>query len=66
MSLITTAKAGVIELHAWLADVLTRPPTTKACDIDILLPIVSRTARWRPRTFTSDGRCGTRRLASAQ
>ncbi|MGH8215248.1 MAG: IS66 family transposase [Rhodanobacteraceae bacterium] len=39
MSLIATAKANGIEPHAWLTDVLTRLPTTKARDIDTLLPL---------------------------
>lgn len=36
MSLIATAKVNGIEPHAWLNDVLTRLPTTKDRDIDIL------------------------------
>jgi hypothetical protein len=38
MSLIATAKANGIEPHAWLADVLTRLPTTKDRSIESLLP----------------------------
>jgi transposase len=38
MSLIATAKAHGIEPHAWLADTLTRLPTTKDRDIESLLP----------------------------
>lgn len=39
MSLLATAKANGLEPHAWLVDVLTRLPTTKARDIDTLLPL---------------------------
>ncbi|HET8940624.1 MAG TPA: IS66 family transposase [Rudaea sp.] len=39
MSLIATAKARGIEPHHWLADVLTRLPTTKDRDIHTLLPL---------------------------
>ena len=39
MSLIATAKANGIEPHAWLTDVLTRLPTTKDRDIELLLPL---------------------------
>lgn len=39
MSLLATAKANGIEPHAWLADTLTRLPTTLYRDIDSLLPL---------------------------
>ena len=39
MGLLATAKANGLEPQAWLTDVLTRLPTTKARDIDTLLPL---------------------------
>ena len=39
MSLLATAKANGRGPHAWLADTLTRLPTTKNRDIDTLLPL---------------------------
>lgn len=38
MSLLATAKANGHDPHAWLSDVLERLPTTRASEIDTLLP----------------------------
>jgi len=43
MSLLSTAKACGLNQHAYLEDVLTRLPSTKAKDIDSLLP-----QNWKP------------------
>jgi transposase len=44
-SLIESAKANGLNAYAYLRDVLTRLPSTKARDIDSLLPHV-----WQPTT----------------